>query len=64
MSDHKEPGELLKPAEVAGILRISLRTLSKWRQLGKGPACIRLGYNRVVYSRQAVDAWISQRSAL
>jgi predicted DNA-binding transcriptional regulator AlpA len=64
MTDPQELNELLKPIEVARTLRISLRTLAKWRQHGKGPSCIRLGYNRIVYRRQAVDEWLSRKGAL
>lgn len=56
--------ELLKPREVAAMLRISLPTLARWRQHGKGPRCIRLGYNRVIYRYADVENWISQRNSL
>lgn len=57
--NHEE--ELLKPREVAAMLRISLPTLARWRQHGKGPHCIRLGYNHVVYRAGDVEHWITQR---
>ena len=50
---------LMKPPEVADMLRVSTVTLGRWRRIGKGPECIRLGYNRVVYRYDDVVAWIS-----
>lgn len=49
---------LLTPAEAAKALRLSMPTLSRWRNHGDGPAFIRLGYNRVVYRRSAIEAWL------
>ncbi|XOQ63882.1 MAG: helix-turn-helix domain-containing protein [Bifidobacterium crudilactis] len=61
----EDPNEdLLKPVEVAAILRISDRTLAKWRHRNKGPVYIRLGYNRVVYRRSEIDRWIHGRDEL
>jgi predicted DNA-binding transcriptional regulator AlpA len=56
--------ELLKSVEVARMLRISAKTLARWRQQGKGPEPLRLGYNLVVYRRSSVEAWISKRNVL
>ena len=50
---------LMKPPEVADMLRVSTVTLGRWRRIGKGPEYIRLGYNRVVYRYDDVAAWIS-----
>lgn len=47
-------GALLTPAEVAGELRITEKTLANWRSLGRGPAFVKVG-GRVRYRRQAVD---------
>ena len=52
---------LLRPDEVTRMLRISNTTLARWRQNGKGPAFIRLGYNRVVYRRSDVERWLIER---
>ena len=52
---------LLRPDEVTRMLRISNVTLARWRQNGKGPAFIRLGYNRVVYRRSDVERWLIER---
>lgn len=53
---------LMKPPEVADMLRVSTVTLGRWRRIGKGPEHIRLGYNRVVYRYDDVVAWISAKA--
>lgn len=35
--EKKEPPLLLKPEEVAEILKVEIRTLAQWRSLNKGP---------------------------
>lgn len=47
---------LLTPEEAAEILRISARTLSNWRALGKGPPYRKVG-GRVVYPRATMLTW-------
>lgn len=54
--------ELLTPAEVAKIARLSLRTLADKRWRGTGPAFIKLSPGRtgaVRYWRSDVDAWLA-----
>ena len=46
--------------EAATYLRTPVATLRYWRHLGIGPAGFRLG-RRVVYQREDVDRWISER---
>ena len=48
-------------AETAKILRVSERTLQRWRELGVGPAFTRLG-RRIVYSRKAIEEFIARRT--
>lgn len=55
---------LLTPREAADSLRVSLRTLGKWRREGKGPAGVRLGYNKIVYSKSVLQAWLMRKSEL
>ena len=46
------------PAQVAKILKVSVRTLGKWRHLRRGPKYLRLG--RVVrYHSSDVEEWLS-----
>ena len=42
----------------ADVLRISKRTIQRWRKTGEGPSFIRAGARRVLYSRDAIDAWV------
>ena len=47
----------LKPADVAALLGVSSRTLSRWHALRVGPARCKLG-RTVLYRRTAVEAWL------
>lgn len=40
---------LLRPREVAAVLRTSEKTLERWRSVGEGPAVTRIGPRRVAY---------------
>lgn len=42
-------------------LRIPRRTIQRWRVTGDGPAFIRAGARRILYRREAVDAWAASR---
>lgn len=39
----EHPDDLLKPSEVAAILRVSVSTLEQWRGVRKGPPWQKLG---------------------
>jgi predicted DNA-binding transcriptional regulator AlpA len=54
MSDHDIK---LKPAQVAEMLGISPRTLSRWHALRVGPPRCKLG-RRVLYRKSAIDDWL------
>ncbi len=47
--------------EVAPILRVSIRTLQKWRVNGKGPPFIRVSARAIRYRRSDLDGWIERR---
>ena len=51
--------ELLAPDQVAALLRVSLRTVSRWQALGKGPRRIKIG-QRTLYRASAVKRWLEQ----
>jgi predicted DNA-binding transcriptional regulator AlpA len=58
-----EPGgELLTIGEVIAQLRVSRATFSRWRQLGRGPASIRLPNGQVRIRRAALEAWLGTLS--
>ena len=52
--------ELLSPTEVAAKIKMSPRTLQKWRCNGRGPQYVRLGH-AVRYREQDVDAWVESK---
>ncbi|MBI6630362.1 helix-turn-helix domain-containing protein [Pontibaca sp. S1109L] len=47
----------MKPTEVAALLGVSQRTLSRWHALRVGPARCKVG-RRVLYRKSAIDAWL------
>ena len=51
---------LLTPEETAERLRISVRTLARWRLEGGGPRYAKLG-GSVRYRSSSVDAWVEER---
>jgi excisionase family DNA binding protein len=50
----------LTNAEAAAVLRLSPRTLEKLRVNGGGPRFRKFG-SRVIYAREDLDAWASER---
>lgn len=54
--------DLLSPAAAALELSVSEKTLTKWRQAGKGPPCVRLEHGRVRYSKEALHTWRASQS--
>jgi predicted DNA-binding transcriptional regulator AlpA len=63
MSDANTPtGSIfLTQAEAADLLRLSTRTLERYRVEGLGPKFAKLG-RRVVYRRSEIDAWANART--
>jgi len=49
----------LTPAQVAAEYGVPVGTLADWRLKGTGPAYVRLGPQRVRYTREALDAWVT-----
>ncbi len=54
--------DLLTTSEVAERTRLPVGTLRYFRHCGTGPESFRLG-RRVVYRRDAVEAWITAQEA-
>ena len=48
--------------EAAGMLRISPRTLQRWRSVGGGPEYIRLGERRLSYPDDGLQAFSAART--
>jgi hypothetical protein len=51
-------GELLTVAQVLDELGIPRRTWQRWRELGVGPACIRLPNRELRVRRDVLTAWL------
>ncbi|MEQ7011373.1 helix-turn-helix domain-containing protein [Actinopolymorpha sp. B17G11] len=52
------PNQKLTIPEVCSELRVSRSTFYHWRQIGKGPRCIKLPNGDVRVRRSDLDAWI------
>jgi excisionase family DNA binding protein len=60
MATHEhEPGEMLTAAELARELKVSRRTLARWRSEGTGPPFFRVGRSPR-YRWGDVQAWIER----
>jgi predicted DNA-binding transcriptional regulator AlpA len=51
---------LLTQREAAAFLRLSERTLERWRLTGDGPRWVKAG-RRVLYRAADLEAWIASR---
>ncbi len=52
----------LDEAAAARFLKISTRTLQRWRVDGGGPPFIRAGARRVLYDAAEIDRWAAART--
>ena len=55
------PSEVVRPAEAALVLSVSLSLLKKWRAEGAGPRFGRLGGRAIGYRRADLSDWIAAR---
>lgn len=53
--------ELLTTEQVAYELSVTVKTLRKWRQHGKGPKAIKMG-NRLRYRISDVSKWLDEQA--
>lgn len=60
LAEVDSPDELITEAMAARLLKVSRRTLQRWRQRGNGPRYVVVG-GTVRYRRKEVDAWILSR---
>jgi predicted DNA-binding transcriptional regulator AlpA len=51
--------KLLTAAELADYLGVDVRTLERWRRLGRGPRVTRVGDHKVRYAEPDVAEWLS-----
>lgn len=56
-------GNILNTAEVAAYVNVHLQTVERWRNQGCGPAFSKIAGGRIVYTKEAVDAWLAQEKA-
>jgi len=63
MSTHEiHPNDtLMRSDAVAEYLGVQIPALEKWRQLGVGPAYVKVG-RLVRYKKSAVDEWLTERT--
>jgi hypothetical protein len=57
-----EPDEFLTDEQFAKIMHVTSRSTLRWRRDGSGPPFIRVGARRVLYSRRAIDTWLTAHS--
>jgi len=50
--------EHFKPSQVAELLCVSQRTLSRWHALRVGPSRVKVG-RTILYRQAAVEAWLT-----
>jgi len=48
----------LTESELATQIHRSVRTLARWRAIGEGPPCLRLG-REIYYKKSSVAAWLA-----
>jgi predicted DNA-binding transcriptional regulator AlpA len=56
------PTDLLRTREAAAELRLSPRTLDRWRGTDEGPPYVRLGRKAVAYRRSDLDRWLDAQT--
>jgi predicted DNA-binding transcriptional regulator AlpA len=49
-------------AKVAERLRVTTRTLARWREVGCGPRYVRIGQHKIGYPADEVDRWLAART--
>ena len=53
--------QILRESEAAAYVKLSARTLQKYRREGLGPAFTRLGIRRIGYQKCDLDTWLNDR---
>jgi excisionase family DNA binding protein len=53
--------DYLTEAELAELLKVSVKTVRNWRKAGTGPPALRLGRG-IRYRRRDVEAWASDQA--
>ena len=58
----KPTADLLRTREAADKLRLSPRTLDRWRTTGDGPAFVKLGRKAIGYRTTDLDRWLTRNT--
>jgi predicted DNA-binding transcriptional regulator AlpA len=61
MDDNHSQPRLMRPAQVAAALGVTVGTLAKMRLTGRGPAFVRLG-RAIAYDHRELQRWIDSRT--
>jgi predicted DNA-binding transcriptional regulator AlpA len=56
------PDRILSADDVSQRLKVSLRSLERWRITGDGPPFVRIGLRRIGYPESACEAWVARRT--
>lgn len=57
----RDPSGLLREAEAARRIGVSVRTLQAWRQRGGGPRYVKISSRAIRYRPSDLDLWIEDR---
>jgi len=63
MQEAERASPYLDEREAASFLKLSPRTLQKWRAHGQGPPFLRLGEKRIVYAIARLTKWAAGQEA-
>ncbi len=55
-------GKYLSETELSALLRVSQRTIQRWRANGDGPPFIRVGAKSIRYELSSCKAWAEKRT--
>jgi predicted DNA-binding transcriptional regulator AlpA len=58
------PETFLLPDEAAQYLRVAVKTLTKWRWLGKGPPYRKVAGSLIRYVQAELDQWMGEQTVL
>ena len=49
-------------SQFCAMVGVTPRTTNEWRRNNTGPAYVRVGPRRILYSRAEVDSWLASRT--
>lgn len=60
---HPDPDQLLRPAQAADLLGVSVHTLIRWRRSeDTGPPFVRINQAHVAYRRRDIRKWLDAKT--